>query len=227
LRAFNLAERYRLPVFVMTDAEVGHMIEKVVIPPEQEIETWERDRPTEPPGEFLTYQVNGRLVPPMPEIGTGYRVCVTGLTHDERGYPDMSADAQERLVKRLVAKITDNADDILDWVERDVEDADVVVVSYGITARVASHAVGLARSQGIKAGLLRLITAWPFPEERIAELAHQGKSFVVPELNMGQMVREVERFVSDGTIVRLVPHAGGAIHEASELLEAIQSVSEK
>jgi len=224
VRAFNLSERYRLPTLVMTDAEVGHMIEKLVIPPEEEIEIWERERPTLPPGEFRTYQVDGKLVPPMPEIGQGYNVAVTGLTHDERGYPDMSAEAHEVLVARLVAKIRDNTDDILDWKERDVDDADVVVLAYGITARVASHAVTTARAEGLKAGLFRLITAWPFPEERVRELARQGKRFVVPELNYGQMSREVERCVGIDTPVVLVPHAGGEIHESTEILEAIRDL---
>ena len=225
IRAFNLSERYRLPVLVMTDAEVGHMIEKLVIPPEEKIETWERERPALPPGEFPTYHVEeGKLIPPMPELGKGYNVSVTGLTHDERGYPDMSAAAQQALVKRLIAKIQENTADILDWRERDVDDADVVVLTYGITARVASHAVREAQAEGIKAGLFRLITAWPFPEERVRELARQGKRFVVPEINYGQMSREVERCVGIDTPVVLVPHAGGEIHESAEILEAIRGI---
>ncbi|MDH7486349.1 MAG: 2-oxoacid:acceptor oxidoreductase subunit alpha [Anaerolineae bacterium] len=225
VRAFNLSERYRLPVLVMTDAEVGHMIEKLVIPPAEEIELWERQRPTLPPGQFPTYQAEaGRLVPPMPELGQGYHVSVTGLTHDERGYPDMSAEAQEALVRRIIAKVQENVADILDWQERDVDDADVVVVAYGITARVASHAVREARAGGIRAGLFRLITAWPFPEARVRDLARQGKRFVVPEINYGQMSREVERCVGIETPVLLVPHAGGDIHESGEILGAIRTL---
>jgi len=228
VRAFNLSERYRLPVLVMTDAEVGHMIEKLVIPPEEEIEIWNRERPSQPPGEFHAYRVEeGQWVPPMPEVGKGYNVAVTGLTHDERGYPDMSAEAQEALIRRLVAKVRENAADIMDWKEEDVEDAEAVVLAYGITARVASHAVRLARAEGLKAGLLRLITAWPFPEERMRELARQGKRFVVPEINYGQMSREVERCVGIDTPVVLVPRAGGEIHESVEILEAIRKVSDR
>jgi 2-oxoglutarate ferredoxin oxidoreductase subunit alpha len=226
IRAFNLSERYRLPVFLMTDAEVGHMMEKLSIPPEEEIERWERERPTLPPGEFRTYQVeSGGLVPPMPEIGKGYNVAVTGLTHDDRGYPDMSARAQAELVGRLVAKVRSNASSIMDWKERDVEDADVVVLAYGITARVASHAVTQARAEGMDVGLFRLVTAWPFPEERVRELARQGKRFVVPEINFGQMSREVERCVGIDTPVELVPHAGGEIHQSSDILAAIRMVA--
>lgn len=225
LRAFNLAERYRLPVFVMTDAEVGHMIEKLVIPPQGAIEIWDRERPSEEPGRFPTHKVNGRLVPPMPEVGKGYNVSVTGLTHDERGYPDMSAEAQKALVERLVAKIEQNRADILDWRESNLEDADIVVVAYGITARVASHAISMARSENIGVGLLRLVTAWPFPEERVRELARRGCRFVVAEINLGQMSREVERCVGIDTKVQLVPHAGGAIHDSDEILEAIRGLN--
>jgi 2-oxoglutarate ferredoxin oxidoreductase subunit alpha len=222
ITAFNMSERYRLPVLVMTDAEVGHMIERLVIPPADEINTWERERPTEPPGEFLSYRTDGGLVPAMPELGKGYNVSVTGLTHDERGYPDMSARAQGELVARLVAKIQNNATDIVEWKERDVDDADVVVLSYGITARVASHAVTQARQEGIQVGLLRLITAWPFPEDRVRDLGREGKCFVVPEINYGQMSREVERCVGIDTPVLLVPHAGGEIHRSEEIVEAIR-----
>lgn len=221
VRAFNFSERYRLPVLVMTDAEVGHMIEKLVIPPKDQIVLWERERPSLPPGQFPTYHVDGSLVPPMPEIGQGYNISMTGLTHDERGYPDMSAEAHEALVRRLIAKIQDNVHLIVDWSEQGVADADVVVLTYGITARVASYAVARARSEGIRAGLFRLITAWPFPEERVRELARQGKRFVVPEINYGQMSREVQRCVGIDTPVVLVPRAGGSIHDAEEILEAV------
>jgi 2-oxoglutarate ferredoxin oxidoreductase subunit alpha len=226
VRAFNLSERYRLPVLVMTDAEVGHMIEKLVIPAEDQIVLWERERPSLPPGQFPTYHVDGSLVPPMPEIGQGYNISMTGLTHDERGYPDMSAEAHEALVRRLIAKIQDNAEHILDWSENGVADADIVVFTYGITARVASHAVATARAEGVRAGLFRLITAWPFPEQRVRELARQGKRFVVPEINYGQMSREVQRCVGIDTPVVLVPRAGGSIHDAEEILMVIHETAE-
>jgi 2-oxoglutarate ferredoxin oxidoreductase subunit alpha len=221
IRAFNLAERYRTPVFIMADAEVGHMTEKVVIPPAEEIGGWRL--------EAGSWKLEGRgasnphLVPPMPPVGAGYKVFVEGLTHDERGYPVMSAEAQDRLVRRLVDKIRLNADDILDWEERFTDDADVVVVSYGISARVAGRAVRWAREKGLKVGLFRLITAWPFPEARIRELARRVKGFVVPEINLGQMSREVERCAA-GTPVVLVPHAGGDIHQPEDILAAIEQL---
>lgn len=226
VRAFNLAERYRTPVLLMTDAEVGHLTEKVVIPPADKIEILHRKRPTVPPEQFRTYQPDEDLIPPMPRAGEGYRVFVESLTHDERGYPVMSAEAQRKLVERLVKKIQVHADQIMDWEERDTEDAEVVVLSYGISARVATRAIAQARERGVRVGLFRLITAWPFPERRVKELSRRIKGFVVPEINMGQMVREVERCSRDGCQVVLVPNAGGEMHDPEEILEAILQVAE-
>jgi len=222
IRAFNLAEKYRTPVLVMTDAEVGHMTERVVIPPPGEIETVSRRKPTVPPDEYLPYEAGDDLVPPMANAGEGYRFHITGLTHDERGYPGMDAETQERLIYRLVEKIRRNKDDIIQLEEDGLEDAEVVVCSYGIAARTALWPVELARREGIKVGTLRLITVWPFPEERIRQLAREVKAFVVPELNYGQIVLEVERCAAGQAEVTLVGHAGGGIHDPKKVLEAIR-----
>ncbi len=225
VRAVNLSERYRLPVVLLADAEVGHLTEKVVIPPAERLEIWERKRPAKPPGEFKPEDEHG-LIPPMPRAGDGYHLFVESLTHDERGYPAMTPAAQERLVKRLVEKITKHRFEIYDYEEMGVEGADVVVLSYGISARIASRAVAMARQKGLKVGFFRLKTAWPFPEERIREISASIKGFVVPELNLGQMVREVERCAVDRCQVLLVPHAGGEVHAPEEILEAIHAVAE-
>ena len=222
IRAFNLSEKYRTPVLVMTDAEVGHMTEKVVIPPPEEIETSSRRKPTVPPHEYLPYEADDDLVPPMANAGEGYRFHITGLTHDERGYPGMDAETQERLINRLVEKIRKNRDDIIQLEEDGLEDAEVVVCSYGISARTALWPVELARREGIKVGTLRLITVWPFPEERIRQLAGRVKAFVVPELNYGQIVLEVERCAAGQAEAILVGHAGGGIHKPEDVLEAIR-----
>ena len=222
IRAFNLSEKYRTPVLVMTDAEVGHMTEKVVIPPPEEVETFSRRKPTVPPNEYLPYEADDDLVPPMANAGEGYRFHTTGLTHDERGYPAMDAEAQEKLITRLVEKIRRNKDDIIQLEENGLEDAEVVVCSYGISARTALWPVELARREGIRVGTLRLITVWPFPEERIRELAGRVKAFVVPELNYGQIVLEVERCACGQAETILVPHAGGGIHDPERVLEAIR-----
>jgi 2-oxoglutarate ferredoxin oxidoreductase subunit alpha len=165
------------------------------------------------------------MVPEMAHAGEGYKFHVTGLTHDERGYPNMTPQTQDALVRRLQNKIRNAADQISMFEEENVEDADVVVVSYGITSRVAQRAIDLARAQGLKVGKFRMITVWPFPEKRIQELAGKVKAFVVPELNLGQMVREVDRAAGGRAKTYLVPHAGGSVHRPEDILNAIVEAS--
>jgi len=225
IKAFNLSEKYRTPVLVMADESVGHMSEKVVIPPPEEIELVSRKKPTAPPGEYIPYKPDDDLVPPMGLTGEGYYFHVTGLTHDERGYPDMSADAQERLIRRLINKIELNKNDIIEVEEDQIEGADVVVCSYGISARVALLAIKSAREEGIKVGMLRLVTVWPFPDQRIREVATKIKAFVVPELNNGQIALEVERCAGGAAETVLVGHMGGAVHDPQVILEAIRKAA--
>lgn len=225
LRAFNLAERYRTPVLLMADAEVGHLRERVVVPPPDGLEIWQRKRPRKAPDEAW-YEPDEDLVPPMALAGEGYRVFVESLTHDERGYPDTNAEPQRRLVGRLVEKIRKNRHDIDDWQEREVGGAEVVVLAYGISARVAAEAASRARARGIATGLFRLRTVWPFPEERVRALSTGVRGFVVPEINLGQVVREVERCAVDGCGVLSVPAAGGEMHGPDAVVEAIVAVHE-
>jgi 2-oxoglutarate ferredoxin oxidoreductase subunit alpha len=223
--AFNLSEKYRVPVLIMSDEAVGHMSEKVVIPHVSPESLVERRHPTVSPEEYLPYKPDADLVPPMAVAGEGYRFHVTGLTHDERGYPVMTAEAQDGLVRRLVDKIRVNRSDIVRYRETQVEDADIIVCAYGITARIAQMAVKMAREEGIRAGMLRLITVWPFAEERIRELSQQARAFVVPEINYGQIVLEVERCAGDRARTVLVPHMGGEVHSPDTILRAIREVS--
>ncbi|HQO35986.1 MAG TPA: 2-oxoacid:acceptor oxidoreductase subunit alpha [bacterium] len=222
IEAFNLSEIYRVPTFLMMDESVGHMTERVVIPPADEIEVVPRRYTSKPPGDYLPFQPEEDLVPPMARLGQGYNVHVTGLTHDERGYPMMNPVAQDRLIRRLVDKIQNNTRKIARYEESEIEEADVVVVSYGITSRVAMEGIRLARESGIKVGILRLVVVWPFPGWRIAELAGQVKAFVVPELNMGQMVLEVERHAGREARTICVSHAGGTVHDPRDIARAIQ-----
>ena len=219
--AFNLSELYRVPVMFMMDECVGHMTEKVIIPPAEEIEVVPRPLTAAAPEEFQPYRVNGRDVPEFARAGDGYRFHTTGLTHDERGYPVMSAECQEKCVRRLVYKIRGNAEQIVRFEEDAVAGADVVVVSYGITARVARLGVQLARAKGVKVGVLRLVVVWPFPERRIRELARQVKAFVVPEINYGQIVLEVERCAAGQATAISVPHGGGSVHDPQEICQTI------
>ena len=219
--AFNLAERYRTPVMFMMDECVGHMTERVVIPPPEEIEIEPRKMTKAPPGEYLPYKAGPDMVPEMVEAGMGYHFHITGLTHDERGYPAMNAAAQDVLVKRLLDKIRKNADKIYKYETDGLDDADVVVMSYGITSRVAARAVDLARREGLKVGTLRLIVVWPFCEGLISELSERVRAFVVPELNHGQMALEVERCAAGRSKVVSVPHSGGTVHDPEDIAKVI------
>ena len=223
--AFNLSEEYRLPVLFLMDECVGHMTEKVVIPSADEIEIRPRKLTKRSPSEFLPYEVNGGSIPEFARAGDGYRFHSTGLTHDERGYPVMSEEVQEKCVRRLVEKIRNNADEIVRYEEDQTENADVVVLAYGITARVAREGVDLARSRGAKAGFMRLVVVWPFPEKRIRELSQQVKAFVVAEINYGQIVFEVERCAGDRAAAVLCPHGGGGVHDPEKICEAILEVA--
>ncbi|MCG2816968.1 MAG: 2-oxoacid:acceptor oxidoreductase subunit alpha [Acidobacteriota bacterium] len=222
IKAFNLSETYRCPVFVMADECVGHMHEKVVIPPADQLDIVERKWYSGPKDKYMPYKNDADGIPFLVKAGDGYRFHTTGLTHDERGYPVINAEAQDICVRHLCDKINNNADKIIELEEEDIDGADVVVISYGITSRVAFRAVQLARKEGIKVGRLRLITAWPFCEKRIAELAPKIKAFVVPEINYGQMVREVERSSAGQTKVVSVPHCGGWVHNPLDILAAIK-----
>jgi 2-oxoglutarate/2-oxoacid ferredoxin oxidoreductase subunit alpha len=225
IRAFNMAEEYRVPVMMMMDECVGHMTEKVVIPKPEDIEIAERRYTTAKPGEYLPYLTKGSMVPPMAKAGDGHKFHVTGLTHDERGYPVMNADAQEKCVRRLVDKIRNNADKITALDESEIEGAEVVVISYGITSRVAIKAIEMARADGIKVGHLRLITVWPFPEKRIRELSARIKAFVVPELNYGQMFFEVKSAIEGNARTYLVPHGGGTVHDPGVIYMKIKEAA--
>jgi 2-oxoglutarate ferredoxin oxidoreductase subunit alpha len=226
IMAFNLSEKYRVPVLIMSDEVVGHMSEKVIIPYITQEDLLYRERPKVGPEEYLPYKPDANLIPPMAVAGEGYHFHVTGLTHDERGYPVMTAEAQDRLVRRLVDKIRLNRQDIIRYKETQVEDADIIVCAYGISVRIAQLAVKMARDEGIRAGLLQLITIWPFAEEHIKELSLQAKAFVVPEINYGQIVLEVERCAGGRAGTILVPHMGGGVHSPQAILGAIREATQ-
>jgi 2-oxoglutarate/2-oxoacid ferredoxin oxidoreductase subunit alpha len=218
--AFNLAEQYRTPVLLMMDECVGHMTEKVIIPPADRIGIFPRRYTSLPPGEYRPFQGGPDGVPQMAKAGDGYHLHVTGLTHDEQGYPAMNSAAHGKLVRRLISKVRENP--VSRYEEREVEDAEVVLVAYGITSRVALRALQLARAQGVRAGLFRPIVVWPFPESRLRALAAKVKAFVVVEMNCGQLVYEVERCAGNQARTILVPHAGGTVHDPEAILQAMR-----
>ncbi|MFH0730028.1 MAG: 2-oxoacid:acceptor oxidoreductase subunit alpha [Pseudomonadota bacterium] len=221
IAAFNLSETYRTPVFIMSDEIVGHMSEKVVIPEASGIKTVNRVAPTGSRKRFKPFKPGPNGVAPMPAIGDGYKVHVTGLTHDERGYPVMSVDAQKEMIGRLLGKIRNNVERIVMTESYRLEDAEIAIVSYGVSARTSYTAVNEARQQGIKAGLLRLITVWPFPEEQVRRLARRVKGFITVEINMGQISREVERCAGSRPSFS-VGHPGGTIIPPDDVLYTLK-----
>jgi 2-oxoglutarate ferredoxin oxidoreductase subunit alpha len=222
VEAFNLSEAYRVPTLLMADEIVAHMWERVVIPPWNKIKLVNRKKPNVPPEKYMPFMPDEDLVPPMACFGEGYHFHATGLTHNEHGYPQTSSsEVQSRLVNRLCDKILKNADKIIRVEEVMLDDADVVVVAYGIVARAALSGIRKAREKGIKAGLLRLVTLWPFPEKSVAKIAEQAKALIVPEMNRGQLVREVERAAKETPVVFL-SKLGEEPHTPVEILDAIR-----
>ncbi|MEM3726158.1 MAG: 2-oxoacid:acceptor oxidoreductase subunit alpha [Candidatus Bathyarchaeia archaeon] len=226
VEAFNLSETYRVPTILLADEVVAHMWGKVTIPTPETIRVINRKKPNVPPEKYLPFMPDDDLVPPMACFGEGFRFHATGLTHDEHGYPQtQSSEVQTKLVRRLCDKIRKNADKIIKVEGVMLEDADIVVIAYGIVARAALNAVRKARENGIKAGLLRLITLWPFPENHVAKIAEQANMIIVPEMNCGQMVREVERAAKSVSVVFL-PKLGEEPHTPMEIFEAIRRNSQ-
>jgi 2-oxoglutarate ferredoxin oxidoreductase subunit alpha len=225
IRAFNLSEYYRLPVLILADEVVGHMNERVIIPREDEIEIISRRKPSVVREDYLPYEADADGVAPMANCGDGYRIHVTGLTHDDRGYPAMNAAAQEQMISRLVDKIRNNREKIISTKNLYLDDAEIIVVSYGISARSAMQAVRNARNEGIKAGLIVLETIWPFPEELIRSVAPGAKAMIMAEINGGQLVLELERCACGACPVSLVSNFGGAIIHPNLILNAISKAA--
>ncbi len=222
VKAFNFAERYRTPVILLLDEVVAHMREKVVLPSPREVEVIDRVKPSVPPEWYLPYEDTSYGVPPMGIFGEGYRYHVTGLIHDIRGFPTLRQDEIEPFLARLFRKISTHFEDI-QMVERyQIEDADLVIIAYGCVARSAHRAMVEARAQGLKVGLLKLITLWPFPRRSIEPLIKAGKTLLVPEMNMGQVSREVRRVNEGMTPVLTVNKIDGTIISPKEILAKIK-----
>ena len=219
--AFDLSETYRLPVLIMTDEMVGHLSEKVIIPNSREIKTVSRAKPKGRKDRFKPYKPAANYVAPMASAGEGYNIHVTGLTHDEKGYPVMTVEAQDEMMNRLMNKVDANLEDIIRTEGYMLDDAEIVIVSYGVSARTSLAAVEEAREMGIKAGLLKLITVWPFPEAQIRKLAEKVKGFVTVEVNLGQIHLEVQRCVGNRVPTYLVGHVGGTIIPPERVIETL------
>ena len=219
IRAFNLAELLRMPVFLFIDEVLGHLSERVEIPDPSEYELIERPRPDVPPEEYQPYDSSKSDVPPIADYFSGYRFHMTGLNHDHTGFPSTNPTLVQQEEVRMMNKVTNHLDVIEKYEELYTDDAEIAVVAFGSTARAATVAVNDARNKGIKAGLLRPITLWPFPEEPARKLGAQVKGIIVPEANLGQMIYEVERVAKcDGPVVG-VQKVGGIPIYPGEILD--------
>ena len=195
VEAFNISERWRIPVVFLMDEVIGHMREKVTIPDPGDLKIVNRARPACGPEDYLPFDADAGdgVVPPMADFGTGYRYHLTGLTHDRTGFPSTKRAEVDALIRRLCSKMDKAKQEVTFVDEVFTEDADVAVFAYGITARAGAKAVRDARAEGISAGLIKAKTLWPFPDEYVARIASRVRAIIVPEMNMGQLVHEVER----------------------------------
>jgi len=223
VRSFNLSEKYRVPVVLLLDEILGHMHEGFRIPDESEIEIVDRAKPTVPPEEYFPYDDSKGDVPPLAPFFTGYRYNVTGLNHDKSGFPTTNPHLIQRDMERQRRKIYNNLDDILWWSEYKLDDAEIALVAFGSIGRSSQAAVDLAREEGIPVGMFRPITLWPFPEDQVRALATRVKRILVPEMNMGQLVLEVERVVAGRCEVVPVNKVGGVPIDPPEIVEAIKA----
>jgi 2-oxoglutarate ferredoxin oxidoreductase subunit alpha len=221
VQAFNFAERYRTPVILLMDEVIGHMRERVVLPDPETIEQVKRPDTTVPPEWYKPYENFPSDVPPLVSLGEGYRYHITGLHHDERGYPTNRLDEIQPWLERIFRKIDRSLSDILLYDEDGIADAETLVIAYGATARSARYAVELARERGGKIGFLKLQTIWPFAEEVVEEAAERLHRVVVPEMNLGQLALEIERVVGRHK-VRRVTRADGEMVPPAEILAAIE-----
>jgi 2-oxoglutarate/2-oxoacid ferredoxin oxidoreductase subunit alpha len=227
IRAFNIAERYRVPVTLLIDEIIAHMRERIVIPDPSEITLWDRPRPTVQPERYLPYESTPSGVPPMADFGSGYRYHVTGLYHDQRGLPKDSPDIVDALQRRLMRKIEMGTSEIqkYEMVSLAIRDARLGIVAYGSSARSAKAAVRLARAKGIPVGLLRPVTLWPFPEGPVEELAKRMRHILVVEMNLGQVALEVERVAHGLCPIHRVNRVTGEPIPPEQILEKIEELA--
>ncbi|MCL4321290.1 MAG: 2-oxoacid:acceptor oxidoreductase subunit alpha [Deltaproteobacteria bacterium] len=224
IRAFNLAVKYRTPVLILTDEIIGHMREKVVIPDKSDIEIIDVKLPGVPPEKYNPYNYTSGEVTPLAPMGEGYRYHVTGLIHGETGFPSQKTDVIQNAQNWLMDKIYKNIKDIEKFEEFQTEDADILLVAYGSTSRSSRQAIMMARSAGIKAGMFRPITIWPFPDEQISALSKKIKKILVPEMNMGQVIFEVQRNACGSSVYGLNVVNGEPI-TPDQIYEKIKEIS--
>ncbi|WP_026896043.1 2-oxoacid:acceptor oxidoreductase subunit alpha [Clostridiisalibacter paucivorans] len=226
IAAFNYSEKYRVPVILLMDETVAHLREKVELPTDEEINIYNRIEPSNIKQEdFKAYRVRkGNTVPTMTPFGGKYRYHVTGLAHDETGFPTNNKEEAEKLIERLVYKLEKNIDDISLYEEYRLDDAELAIISYGGTARSAKSAIDCLREQGIKVGLFRPITIWPFMENKVIQLGKKFKKILVVEMNLGQYVLEVERVASKYCDIFRYGRVNGKLIHPDEIISKVKEV---
>ncbi len=225
IRAFNLAEKYRTPVFILLDEVIGHLSERLDLPNENEITLIDRLRPTVPPEDYLPYDTRWGDVPPIADYFSGYRFHMTGLNHDKSGFPTTDPATCQRENERLMRKVDDNLADIIRFENTSTYDAEILVIAFGSSARAAAVAIADARNKGIKVGMLRPLTLWPFPEKEVRDFANRGKAIIVPEANLGQLFYEIDRLVAGKCPIRRINKVGGVPIYPGEVLAQIEAIN--
>jgi len=225
VRAFNLSETYRTPVVLLLDEMLGHVNEKVVVP--TRVRVVERKVPDSLRGPYLPYARTESDVPPMVSFGQGYRFHVTGLVHDESGFPTNDPAKTDELLRRLDRKVRRHADEIVQVEEHMQEAAGVGVIAYGSPARSANHAVKLAREEGVAVSFMALLSIWPFPEKHVRRMGEHVSDIVVPELNLGQIAHEVEWAVGGRARVHRLSRVDGEPITPHQVLLKVREVTGK
>jgi 2-oxoglutarate ferredoxin oxidoreductase subunit alpha len=225
IKAFNLSEKFRNPVVLLMDEVVAHMREKMVLSGKEEVEIVDRTKPTVPPEWYIPYEDTPSGVPAMASFGEGYRYHVTGLTHDIRGFPTLRPDEIGPFIARLHRKISQHYLEIQMVEYFQTEDSEITIIAYGCVARSAKRAVVEAREKGMKVGLLKLITLWPFARGAVEKVLQTSKILLVPEMNMGQISREVKRVNRSTAKVFTLDKVDGTIITPQEILNRIVEVS--
>lgn len=222
VQAFNMSEKYRIPVILLLDEIIGHVYEKVTLPEPDQLVIINRKKPTVSPEEYLPYKTDDSLIPEMANFGEGYRYHVTGLVHDETGFPTNKSEKIEEMLLRLNSKLLKYQDEIMQFEETEVQDAEIGIVAYGSSSRSARTAMKLAREEGLKVGMIRIQTLWPFPSGRIFDFSQKVSDIIVPELNLGQIAHEVEHAVQGKVKIHRVNKINGEPIHPNEILEKIR-----
>ena len=229
-RAFTLSEKFRVPVIILYDEVIGHLVESIEIPdatPEDQTERkWaDSNASTDDKAAFQPYAETEDMVPPMACPGDGYRTHTTGLTHAENGFPTQDPITVTRVTARMLGKLDKHRDEIASYEQLRCDDAEILIVAIGISARAATQAVNQARDNGIKAGLFRPVTLWPFPEEALKKAVANAKTVIVPEMNAGQLVLEIERLSGNGRNIVQINRVDGEAVEPGEIFDKIRDLS--